>query len=251
MAEEGKSFLMEWRLIREAICQGRLFREHADGCSVLADTIMPSGLAIRIHIQPRGDQLFLHDGGAAFDEIARHGLTFSKTPRLRSMLRETGFNVSNEGRVFRDHFPLAKVAIAIALTADASFRAATFMIERADVGVSRPLDKEVKEALRLRFPEGRPDFKVTGKNRQHTFDFGMTMGDRTIVVQAVTPDPTSINAAIVKALDISQAPEAKAKAIFVFDPLASWKAGQLNMLELGGESFTLERIKAPGLPLSF
>ncbi|MET3287056.1 UNVERIFIED_ORG: hypothetical protein ABIC34_003877 [Sphingomonas sp. 1057] len=218
-----------------------------EGCCVRADTMMPSGLVIKVHIRPDGDSLFLHDGGAAFDELACQGLSFSKLPALRRMLGDTGFGISTDGLVHRSRVPLEKVATGVAFLADASLRAAQFMIERAEAIAAKPLDREVKEALRLRYPQGRPNFMVAGKNRQHRFDFGMSVDGETVVIEAVNPDHASINAAIVKALDVKEVPDSRTTAFFVIDPLAHWKSDQLNMLGLGGISITLERLKSAPL----
>jgi hypothetical protein len=233
----------DWQAIRTAICEGRRFALTEQGAKVMADTIMPSGMAINIHIEQRASGLFLHDGCAAFDELARHGLGFSKDGLLAGMLRKTNFGVS-EGMIFRDKVAMTNIAVGIAITADASFRAATYMLENADSPKVKALDVRVRDALRLRYPMGRPNFVVEGKNRQHTFDFGVVLNGETVLVEAVIPDAASINAAIVKALDVAQSDTIKARPVFVYDPLARWKSGQLSLLNLGGRSIEAGQLES-------
>lgn len=243
--------MTDWQAIRTAICEGRRFTPTGQGAKVLADTIMPSGLAIHVHIESRHDCLFLHDGGAAFDELVRHGLNFSRITALRRMLRETNFGASDDGLIFRERVPLDNVATGIAIMADASFRAATYMLDRADKPQARHLDQQVKDALHLRYPQGRPNFVIEGKNRQHIFDFGVTLNDETVVVEAVTPEPASVNAAIVKALDVAQAREIRARAVFVIDNSHDqWKSSQLSLLQLGGTPILIDRLNDNISPLA-
>lgn len=235
--------MTDWQAIRTAICEGRRFALTEQGAKVMSDTIMPSGMAIHVHIEQRNGGLFLHDGCAAFDEIARHGLGFSKDGLLTSMLRKTNFGLS-EGMVFREKVSLKNVAVGIAITADASFRAATYMLENADIPKIKSLDVRVRDALRLRYPMGRPNFVVEGKNRQHTFDFGVVLDGETILVEAVVPEPAAINAAIVKALDVARSDTIRARSIFVYDPRARWKSGQLSLLNLGGRSIEADKLNS-------
>lgn len=235
--------MTDWQVIRTAICEGRRFALTEQGAKVMSDTIMPSGMAINIHIEQRQNGLFLHDGCAAFDELARHGLGFSKDGLLASMLRKTNFGVS-EGMIFREKVALDNIAVGIAITADASFRAATYMLENADSPKVRALDVRVRDALRLRYPMGRPNFVVEGKNRQHTFDFGVVLDGETVLVEAVIPEAASINAAIVKALDVAQSETINARPVFVYDPLAKWKSGQLSLLNLGGRSIEADQLES-------
>ena len=241
---------MDWQMIKERICEGRKFTLTGQGCRVLSDTIMPSGGAVYIHMLSRQGSLFVHDGGAAVDELARHGVDVSSTVGVRKMLKQTKFGLSNEGQVFRERVDLDQAAVGIALVADASLRAATYMLARATGAQVRPLDRQVKDALRVRYPTGRPDYSFNGKNRQHTFDFGVTVEGETFLVQAVSPDRASISAAIVKAIDAREAPGGNVHPIFVFDPHAEWKAGDLNMLEFGGVSMEVGRIEREALPLA-
>jgi len=225
---------MDWQSIKAAICEGRHFTVADQECHVLSDVIMPSGGAIRVHIQPRMDFLYLHDGGAAFDELARHGIVTRSLRGVQAMMRETNFRMDSDGLIWRDRVPLERVAVGVALLADASYRAVTYMMARAPMRSAEPLDQRVKSTLHHRYPAGRPNFTFQGKNRQHTFDFGLTVDDRTILVEAVTPDSSSVAAAIVKALDAKEA-SPNVTPLFVFDPADHWASGNLNMLKLGGK----------------
>lgn len=192
---------MDWEKIKATICEGRRFSLTDSGRSVLTDTLMPSGAAIYVHIQSRGDCLSAHDAGAAFDELARQGGEIKSLRGVRAMLHETKFRLTNDGLVWRDRMPQERAADLVSIVADASFRAASYLLDHARLPASLPLDRRIKDLLKVRFPTGRPNFVVEGKHRQHTFDFGVVVGDQTHLMQAVTPDPSSVPSAIVKGID--------------------------------------------------
>jgi hypothetical protein len=241
---------MDWQAVKSAICEGRAFTVTDEGCRVLSDTIMPSGGAIFVHLQSRTDHLMAHDGGAAFDEIARHAVQIGSLSGVRRMLEETGFSLTEEGTVWRDRFSVDEAHVAIALVADASSRAADYMLKKGKVHTGIPLDQRLRDALHARFPQGRPNYEFAGRHRQHRFDFGMKQGDRLVLVQSVSPEQTSIASAIVKGLDAQAAENSNVVPIFVFDPADHWTSGSLDLLELGGRSVEIDAASHGRLPLA-
>ncbi|QZP07799.1 hypothetical protein [Caenibius sp. WL] len=234
---------MDWQEIKEALCASRDFTPVHDGVRVLADTMMPSGLLIHIHIQMRDGLLFMHDNGAAFDELSQHGKSFPAVGHVRRLLTETGFRLTPEGEIFRDRIKLNDVGIGVALVADASLRAAQYMLAHSKVRVGQPLDVRVRDALRQRFPEGTPNFKFTGHAKQQTFDFGIEQDGEVILVDAVSPDSSSVNAAIVKSLDVVRAQELRARPILVYDERDGWTSDAMNLLGMAaGERMSFARV---------
>jgi hypothetical protein len=241
MAGKRGFHLMDWSQIKEAICAGRDFTVLDHECRVLSDVTMPSGGVVHVHIQPRHGELFLHDGGAAFDELAMNAVEVRSLRGVRAMLKRDDIVMAEDGRIWCERLPLEKVAVGIAVVADASLRAAAYMMARGFVAKSSPLDTRVRDALHRRYPQGRPKFAFEGKNRQHVFDFGAQDDDRIVLIDAVTPEPSSINSAIVKAIDARQA-NSNVVSLFVFDPEDDWPSASLSMLQLGGRSVELSSI---------
>jgi hypothetical protein len=241
---------MDWQRVKSAICEGRRFALTDGGCRVLSDTLMPSGGLIYVHFQSRIDDLSAHDNGAAFDELSRHGGSIPNLAGLRRMLAETRFRVTDDGIIWRDHIAFDKAASAITMIADASHRAASFLVDHAIIKAGVPLNQRVKEALHHRFPQGRSNFAFEGKHRQHTFDYGFAVDDRTYLVQSVNPDPQSVSSAIVKGLDARQAEQSNVVPIFAYDPADKWPSGSLGMLDLGGFGMTVDALKRSTLPIA-
>ena len=241
---------MDWAGVRRQICEARRFSETPDGLRLLSDVIMPSGGVVWVTIQPHGTGFRAHDGGAAFDELARHAAEIKDMRGVRRMLAETNFRLSDDGVIWCDDLTSENVAECASFVSDASLRAAEYMLAHAFVTSAARLDSRVKDALRLRYPEGRPDFVLQGLNRQHTFDFGVKLSNEVVVVQAVTPDPASISAAIVKGLDATKSPSEKVRSIIVYDANDDWGSDRLNMLEIGGAlAMDVTRLSAMREPL--
>jgi hypothetical protein len=251
VAEWSGVSMTEWASIRRQICEARRFSEGPEGLRLLSDVIMPSGGLVWVTIQPRGSGFSAHDSGAAFEELARHAAEIGDLRGVRRMLAETNFRLTDDGVIWADNFDHSNVFEAASFVSDASLRAAHYLLDRALVPVGARLDSRVKDALRLRYPDGRPDFMIQGLNRQHTFDFGVTIEGETILVQSVTPDHASISAAIVKGLDASKTPRSRVKSIFVYDSNDDWGSDRLNMLELAGASaIDFSRLAQVDAPLS-
>lgn len=240
--------MTQWEEIKAALCAARRFSAVHDGFRVLADTMMPSGNLIHVHIQLRDGLLFMHDNGASFDELAQHGAECKSSVQIRKMLAETNFRLTPEGFIFRDKVRPEEVGTGVALVADASLRAAQFMLAHAKVKVGKALDVRVRDALRQRYPQGMTNFKFTGHARQQTFDFGFDHEGETILVDAVSPDISSVNAAIVKSLDAIQSSTGRARPILVFDERDNWPSDAMNLLAMaGGERMSFQRVAAGNL----
>lgn len=240
---------MDWQRIKSILCEARRFSAGDDGALVLSDTLMPSGGLIHIHFQARTDYLFVHDNGAAFDELARHGTEIRNLRGVRAMLAETGHNLSDDGVISLNRVPPEQAHDALVSVADASVRAATYMVARGKVPRSPPLDRRLQNAMRLRFPHGHANFAFEGRHRQHTFDFGVVEPERTILLQAVSPEQSSIASAVLKSLD-AKATGSNVVAISVYDPADPWQSGALNMLGLAGPRIEIKAIAEADIPLA-
>lgn len=233
---------MDWQAIKETLCAARDFSPVRDGYRVLADTMLPSGALIHVHMQMREGHLFMHDDGAAFDELPRVGAELSSAHGVRKFLSETNFGLTPKGEIFRDKIAMEDVAVGVSLVADASLRAATFMLSRAKVRAGQPLDARVKAALRQRFPGGSADYRFAGLAKQQKFDFGMELDGQIILVDAVSPDISSVNSAIVKSLDAKGAPNSRVRPILVYDERDHWPSDAMNLLGLAGERMEFKRV---------
>lgn len=225
---------MDWQSVKAALCEGRRFTATARGYSVIADTMMPSGGVIEIFLQSDRELLTLHDGGAAFDELARNGLEARSLSGVRRLADEIGCRLNDDGALFMDRVPIGKIAGSVAVLADLSLRSALFLQQHAAKRRRSNLDARIQATLILRFPEGRANYIFQGRRRQHSFDFGYEAEGHTVLVEAVTPESATINAAIVKSMDSSKAEEGRAFPILVYDASDGWNSDALGLLAYSG-----------------
>jgi hypothetical protein len=231
---------MDWQEIKTALCASRDFTHVHDGVRVLADTMMPSGMLIHVHMQMRDGFLHMHDNGAAFDELAQHGRECKSASAVKRLLEETNFRLTSEGQIFRDRVRPEDVGVGVSMVADASLRAAQYMLAHSKSRIGQPLDVRVRDALHRRFPNGTPKFRFNGRAKQQVFDFGFEHEGEIVLVDAVSPDASSVNAAIVKSLDVVRSTEHRARPILVYDHRDGWSSDILGLLDM-----------APGHPVSF
>lgn len=235
---------MDWQDIRKALCDARRFEPARDGFALRADTMMPSGAVITIHVQMRNNLLSLHDNGAAFDELVRHGRSVKSIGGVQRMLTETGFELQPTGEIFRHNVNPVDVALGVSLLADASLRAAQYLLSRSKAKIGLPLDVRLKEVLAIRYPNGHADFKVEGMARQQKFDFGIRTNAGIIVLEAVTPDPSSVNAAIVKSLDAAQSAAERTRPILVYDDdQDDWPSDTMGLLGIAKERASFRSLR--------
>jgi hypothetical protein len=242
---------MDWKQVQRQICEARAFTPVDQGARVLSDAIMPSGGSVYIQFQSRGDSLAAHDGGAAFDELARHAAEVRGLSGVRRMFTDTPFRLADDGLIWLDRVEIKDAAVAIAFLSDASVRAANYMLARSITAGREKLDRRVQNKLRELYPLGKPNFTLQGLHRQHTFDFGVSIDDKTFVVEAVTPDQTSISTAVLKGLDAGKTEDHHRKIVplFVIDEDDDWQSGNLNLLSLGGRHMSFDRLLRQGQPL--
>lgn len=242
---------MDWADVRRQICEARRFTEVDQGVRVVSDAIMPSGAAVYIHFHARSDHLSAHDGGAAFDELARHAADVRSMAGVRKLLANGPFRVADDGKIWLERIAVADAGLAIAFISDASVRAAHHLLSRAHAGLKLKLDTRVKSKLRELYGNGQVDFTIQGLHRQHTFDFGVNLEGHTIVVEAVTPEQSSVASAVVKGIDAqkSEHPRSSIEPIFVIDEDDDWPSDMLNLLSLGGRRITFDRLAHQPHPL--
>lgn len=242
---------MDWAQVRHQICAARRFTEVDQGVRVVSDAIMPSGAVVYIHLQSRGDCLAVHDGGAAFDELARHAAEIKTLVGVRRMFSDTSLRVADDGFIWLDRVAIQNVGVALSILSDASVRAANYMLSRATVDAREKLDKRVKSKLHELYPAGHSNFTLKGLHRHHTFDFGVNIDGKTFVVEAVTPEQNSISSAVVKGLDAQKTDEHKRMVVpvFVIDRDDDWESDSLNLLSLGGSHMSYDRLEHQRHPL--
>jgi hypothetical protein len=99
------------------------------------------------------------------------------------------------------------------------------------------------EFLKRRFGEKISQPVLTGARKPHRIDYLIPLGDhRRLALDAVVPDASSINSAIVAHIDLRDAKIEGLEQRLVFDDSAPWKAADLNLLRVGAPPVAFSRL---------
>lgn len=201
--------------------------------------LYPSNSIVTVFVEAKLDDLIVHDDGRALDELAASDLAFGHPIKaLSQLVRKAGLSVTASGAIVSKRLKIEEVAGAIAIVANASRDGASYLIDHARVprvnfreGVERELDK--------RFPKlWKRNRRTPGESTKvHRFDYGVELpGGRLLLVDAVVPDSSSINAAVVANLDVAHARSLKIESRIVYDDREKWKASDLSILRVGART---------------
>ena len=91
----------------------------------------------------------------------------------------------------------------------------------------------------------KPKARLVGaSNKSHLLDYLIDLGDdRRLAIDAVTPDPSSINAAIVAHMDIRHANIPKLEQRIVYDDVDDWKSSDIALLAVGSRPVQFSHIE--------
>jgi hypothetical protein len=137
----------------------------------------------------------------------------------------------------------ARLTGAISEVAEASRHGSELLLKHFRVGEAVDFRRAIDRALENRFHDNvlkkahLPGFS----NKIHTFDYLIKLPhDRSIVIDTVVPDSSSVNSALVSHLDLKNAKRSDVAQAIVYDDTKPWKSADLALLRIG----------APPIPFS-
>ena len=175
------------------------------------------------------------DNGGAIDIIASHGFDIDDADKfLAPFCREDGLRAVG-GQIVTPRIPVSAIAVGVLAVAEATTKAAFHGVHGSKPKGRRDLVRAVRSELALRFKADRVregERLAAASNRQYKFDFYVAAdGDKTLIVDAVLPDPNSINAKVAAHIDLARLDNAKVIQRIVYDPTAEWHSADLNFLQ--------------------
>jgi hypothetical protein len=226
----------------------------SDGIVVPTHCLYPSNSVVNVKVEGH-ENFFVHDQGGAMDEMEAACAPVPNAARLIvHIVRPYGLDVSKEGAIYATQVSAEELASTIVLVANASKEAAQYLIERY-----RPPHRDmrgiVEQILDLKFRnQWKRNLRIVGaSSKSHRFDYIVNLPkQRQLLLDAVVPEPSSINAAVVAHLDVKQSEDAKqVDQRIVYDDAVEWTAADLSLLRVGARPVpvsnlreTLERLAA-------
>jgi hypothetical protein len=216
------------------------------GIIVPTHCLYPSNSVVNVKVEGGVDNFFVHDRGGAIEEMESTCATASSFARLIfHIAKPYGLSVSDDGTIYATEVGMDELASMIALIANASKESAQYLIERY-----RPPHREMRDAVELILDMGyrnrwKRDLKIIGaSDKPHKFDYVVSLSnDRQLLLDAVLPDASSINAAIVAHLDVKQSEDKNLDQRIVYDDTAKWSAADLSLLRVGARPVPVRNLK--------
>jgi hypothetical protein len=217
----------------------------ARGVLVTTDCLYPDGTAVVVVVSggERGETLIVHDDGGATDALVSAGRASVRASGIMRMIAQRFDLRVSEGAITSAPSPIADVAALIPLVANASQEAARRLLEASVPLRRRDVPGEAVRALQA----WRPDIEIHrehavlgASSRTHRFDlFAPLPGGAALLIDAVTPDAASVNAAVVANFDVGRRRDARFARAIVFDPDMIEKFGPGNLALLGEAALTI------------
>jgi hypothetical protein len=207
--------------------------------------LYPSNGAVVVVVEGGPSRFGVHDNAGALDELsAAGGIVTTPLVVMRPAVRRQGLELTKKGIILSPTVPAADLPAAIVLVANASKEAAHRLIDNMRPRPMRNFRAELEVLLKEQFGTVplRRELPILGKsNKPHKFDYVVQLGgQRQLVLDAVSPDANSINAAVVAHLDLREAGMPHLVQRIVYDDHQRWPAADLNLLSVG----------APAVPFS-
>lgn len=220
---------------------------HASGVFVPTHCLYPSNAVVRVCVSGRLNEFRVHDDGGALDEFeSSGGVANDAIATIRNKAREQGLGVTRAGLIHTSEaVGLDQVAGAIVLVANASKEAAHLLLEKYRAHPRRNFRQELAGILELKFGRLSSRGPVVGmSNKPHKFDYDIRLsGDRRLLIDAVVPEASSINAVLVSNIDVKQAERSDLIQRIVYDDHDDWKSSDLTLLSLGATVVPYTRIQ--------
>ncbi len=211
--------------------------------------VYPSNNTVTVWIGPALGSFIVHDNRGAVDELSsagiedRHLLLYS-TFKVQHIVAAYGLSVDESGLIKAMKVEKEDLLNSMVLVANASKEAAIDLLSRFRPRLRRNIKEELAHLLEIRFPNHvRRNGVVVGKsNKLHKFDSVVRLhGERQLILDAVTREASSINAALVAHLDVRNAEYPNIEQRIVFDDDDNWTAADLNLLKIGATPVPFSR----------
>lgn len=207
----------------------------------------PSNRTVLVYLLGGQDSVRAFDGGGAFDELDGGGdYDFDGFKVLEKFARKTGVNVDKRGWLASEPVMYEDLTGLVPFFAKVSVDASVFLRSRRRKKKLVDLREEVNRVLVSRFDDAvhRSMHLLGASNKSHRFDFIVDASDmERLAIDAALPDASSINAIVVRQLDVRAAkPDGVSQMIVYDDRDTDWKSEDIALLRTGGRPFAFTHL---------
>lgn len=220
------------------------------GWAVDTTCLLPTGEVVTVTVRGGDREATVSDDGLAVAEIENVGADLHDPDRsLRRYASRYGVNIKN-GQFFL-RVPTDEAGAAVMLVANAVSDAVSSEISKARLTPVRDIRKALSDFLRMRLPQlGEHKDRLAGKYATHEFQhvYEGSERKRKLIVDAVLPEPSSINSRIVAHIDVKQEYGHQIDQYIVFDDTARWTTDKLGLMQLAASLVPFSQIDQALIP---
>jgi hypothetical protein len=217
------------------------------GIRVTTHCLYPSNSAVSIIVSRSAEGFIVDDDAAVLDEVAQVSISAQRISSLiKAVAKPFGLKVSERNAIVSPTVTDSELEAAMVLVANASSVAAAHALNNL-----RPPRRSMRKAIERLLSEKFPNrwaggAKLPGhSNKMHKFDYIISLpGEKQLVLDLVSPESNSVNAAVVAHLDLAGAANSKIEQRIVYDDSLTWTAADLALLRVGARPVPLSRLGA-------
>lgn len=196
--------------------------------------LYPSNSVVRVAVTGGQDRFVVDDAGGAFAELyASVPAASDLSKQIANVAKPFGLRMSSKGVIYSPPVSTEDLLATVVLVANASKEAADKFIDKVRPP-RRNFRAAIEAVLEKRFHDKwKPNRKMAGASTKlHTFDYLVKLEqNRQLVLDFVLPEPSSINAALVAHMDLSNSNEDVIEQRIVYDDTQPWKSSDLALLK--------------------
>lgn len=214
-----------------------------DGFRVTTQCIYPSGGLVRVTVRLGQESVIVSDDGETLGEVSAAGIEINNPDRLvKNIIERRGLHIHN-GIISSSPVKFEEAHISILQIANVSSEVAATLYDHG--GVRRKLDFKIllSNFLAQSFKKQVAEDHIFGaSHKAHKFANVISFANgHKFIVDAVSNDPSSINARVVANLDVKSANNPNIEQRIVFNDFDSWSAADLSLLQIGATAVPYSR----------
>ena len=209
--------------------------------------LYPSNSSVTVSVSGGIGSCFVHDAWGALEEVSGSGGKFHPSDAamiVRYAVSGYGLSVDDTCLIKAERVQPDDLLTTIVLIGNASKDAANELLGRFRPRLRRNIKAELARMLEIRFPKHvhKNQIIVGASNKAHRFDNVVRLsGDKQLILDGVTREASSINAALVAHLDVRNAKIPNVEQRIVYDDEETWTAADLSLLKIGAPPVPFSR----------
>lgn len=222
-------------IIQKAL--GKLFGVTSEGsfARVTTQCLYPSNGFVQVIVHSGAHTFVVSDEGGAVRELESAGARIQSPDRMiAGMVRQMGLRVSG-GVIRSPECGESELGFAIASVANASRSVADWLFSHSRVRPHHNFKEVVSHYLKTAFPDNVHSETIVGvSNKPHKFDNIIRLANgKRMVIDAVVPDASSVNARVVANMDVARAEHPDVEQRIIYDDGDDWSPSDLILLQVG------------------